>query len=156
MLAVDGAAIGHGEQNTLNFQFWVYLPPNFSNRLQELLQTFGRKVLRLHRNQCRVCRRQCIDREHSQRGSAVQQNIIVLAFGTVQHLFEHLFPVHAVHKGNFHSCQLDVSWDKVNALRMVQDALTGLDGLVVHGFLHKGGQCGGQLIRLLPAHTDGK
>ena len=34
--------------------------------------------------------------------------------------------------------------------------ITGLDGLVVHGFLHKGGQCGGQLIRLLPAHTDGK
>ena len=30
-------------------------------------------------------------------------------------------------EGNFHSCQLDVSWDKVNALRMVQDALTGLD-----------------------------
>jgi hypothetical protein len=39
---------------------------------------------------------------------------------------------------------------------MVQDTITGLDGLVVHGFLHKGGQCGGQLIRLLPAHTDGK
>ena len=39
---------------------------------------------------------------------------------------------------------------------MVQDALTGLDGLVVHGFLHQGRQRGGQFIRLLPAHADGK
>jgi hypothetical protein len=37
---------------------------------------------------------------------------------------------------------------------MVQDALTWLDGLVVHGFLHEGGQRSGQFIRLLPSHTD--
>ena len=39
---------------------------------------------------------------------------------------------------------------------MVEDAFTGLDGLVVHGFLHQGRQRGGQFIRLLPAHADGK
>ena len=75
--------------------------------------------------------------------SSKKSSIIVLAFGTVQHLFEHLFPVHAVDKGNFHSCQLNVGRDKVNTLIMVQDALTGLDGLVIHSFLHEGGQCGG-------------
>ena len=139
LLAVDGAAVRHSEQDALDFQLRVYLPPHFANCLQKLFQTLGREVLRLHRNQCRVCRRQCIDSEHPQRGSAVQQNIIVLAFGTVQHLFEHLFPVHAVDKGNFHSCQLNVGRDKVNTLIMVQDALTGLDGLVIHSFLHESG-----------------
>ncbi len=39
---------------------------------------------------------------------------------------------------------------------MVQDALTGLDGLIVHGFCHQGGKGGGQFIGLLPAHADGK
>ena len=39
---------------------------------------------------------------------------------------------------------------------MVQDALTGLDRLVVHGFLHQSRQCGRQLVRLLLAHADGK
>ena len=45
---------------------------------------------------------------------------------------------------------------EVYALCMVQDALTGLDRLVVHGFLHQSRQCGRQLVRLLPAHADGK
>ena len=38
----------------------------------------------------------------------------------------------------------------------VHFTLTGLDGLVVHGFLHQGGKSGGQFIGLLPAHTNGK
>ena len=39
---------------------------------------------------------------------------------------------------------------------MVQNALAGLDGLVVHGFLHQGGKGGGQFVGLLPAHADGQ
>ena len=65
LLAVDGAAVRHSEQDALDFQLRVYLPPHFANCLQKLFQTLGREVLRLHRNQCRVCRRQCIDSECS-------------------------------------------------------------------------------------------
>ena len=39
---------------------------------------------------------------------------------------------------------------------MVQNALTGLNGLVVHGFLHQGREGSGQFIGLLPAHADGQ
>ena len=39
---------------------------------------------------------------------------------------------------------------------MVQDALTGRNALVVHGFCHQGGKSGGQFIGLLPAHADGQ
>ena len=47
--------------------------------------------------------------------------------------------IDTVDKGNFHSRQLNVGRDKVNTLRMMQDALTGLDGLVIHSFLHESG-----------------
>ena len=72
LLAIDGAVVRHGEQDTLDFQLRIYLPPDFANRLQELLQTFGGEILRLHWNQCGVCRSQRIDGQHSQRRSAVQ------------------------------------------------------------------------------------
>ena len=121
-----------------------------------MFQTLCGQVLRLHRNQGSVCRRQCVDGEHPQRGHTVQQNKIVLPLGTVQHLLQHLFPVYAVHKGNFQPCQFDVGRDQVNALCVVQNALAGLDGLVVHGFLHQGGKGSGQFIGLLPAHADGQ
>ena len=88
-------------------------------------------------------------------GYAIQQNKIVLPFGTIQHLLQHLFPVHAVHQRHFQPCQFDVGRDKVNTLCVVQNALAGLDGLVVHGFCHQGGKGSGQFIGLLPAHADG-
>ena len=59
------------------------------------------------------------------------------------------------YEGNLQPCQFDVGRDQVNALCVVQNALAGLDGLVVHGFLHQGREGGGQFIGLLPAHTDG-
>lgn len=34
----------------------VNLSPDFLDGLEQLLQTFNRKILRLHRNQCRICR----------------------------------------------------------------------------------------------------
>ena len=57
---------------------------------------------------------------------------------TFQHLLEHLFPIHAVDGRHFQPCQFDVSRDQVNALCMVQDAFTGRNTLIVHGFCHQG------------------
>ena len=75
---------------------------------------------------------------------------------TFQHLFEHLFPVQAIDKGNFQPCQFDVCRNQINALCMVQDAFTGRNTLIVHGFCHQGGKGRGQFIGLLPAHADGQ
>ena len=156
LLPIDGAAVRHGEQDALNFQFQVYLPPYFLHCLKQLLQPFCRKILCLHRNQCGICRCQRIDRQHTERGSAVNQNIVVLAFCAFQHLFHHFLPAHGIHQSHFQSGQFDVGRDKVNALRMVQNPFAGWNTLVVHGFLHKSGECSGQCIRVLPAHTDSK
>ena len=53
--------------------------------------------------------------------------------------------LHDYHARCFHSCLLYTS----------QDAFTGRNTLIVHGFCHQGGKGGGQFIGLLPAHADG-
>ena len=110
----------------------------------------------LNRNQCGISCRQSIDGERPQRGHTVQQNIIVLPFCPIQHLFERFLTVHAVYQSHLQSCQFDVGRDEVYALCMVKDAFTELDRLVVHCLLHQRRQRGGQFVRLLPAHADGK
>ena len=132
------------------------MPPDLLDGLQKLFQTLCRQVLRLHRNQGGVRGCQGIDSQHPKGRSAVQQNKVVFVLCTVQHLLEYLFPVHAIDKGNFQPCQFDVSRDQVNALCMVQDAFTGRNALIVHGFCHQGGKGRGQFIGLLPAHANGK
>ena len=138
------------------FRLRVNLPPHFLDGLQKLFQTFCGKILRLHGNQGGVCCCQCVHGQHPKGRSAVQQNKIVLVLCTFQYLLEHLFPVHAVDKGNFQPCQFNVSRNQVNALCVVQNAFTGRNALVVYGFLHQGGKGGGQFIGLLPAHANGQ
>ena len=149
LLSIVGAAVGHGQQDALDFQLGVDLPPDFLHSLQKLFQTLCRQILRLHGNQGGVCCCQCIDGQHPKGRGAIQQNEIVVVLCTLQHLFEHLFPVHAVDKGNFQPCKFDVCWNQVNALCMVQDAFTGRNALVIHGFCHQGGKGSGQFIGLL-------
>ena len=156
LLSIVGAAVGHGQQDALDFQLGVDLPPDFLHRLQKLFQALRRQVLRLHRNQGGVRRCQGIDGQHPKGRSAVQQNEIVFMLCPFQHLFQHLLPVHAVDNGNFPPCQFNVCRNQVNALRMVQDTFAGRNALVVHGFCHQGGKGSGQFIGLLPAHADGQ
>ena len=136
LLSVVGAAVGHGQQDTLDFQVRVDLPMDFLHRLQKLFQTLCGQVLRLHRNQGGVRRCQGIDGQHPKGRGAVQQNEIVFMLCPFQHLFEHLFPVHAVDERHFHPCQFDIRRNQVNALCVVQNTLTGRNALVVHGFCH--------------------
>ena len=80
----------------------------------------------------------------------------VLAFHRVQILPENRLPAHGVHQGNLHAGQLDVGRHEVDALRVVQDALAGGDGLIVQHLPHHVREGDGQAIRLGIAQADGK
>ena len=156
LLPIVGAAVRHSQQDALDFQFRVDLPPDFLHSLQKLFQTFRGKVLCLYGYQSSVCRRQRVNGQHPKGGSAVQQNIVIVLLCTVQDLLQHFFPAHGIDKGNFQPCQLNVGRDEVYTLCMVQHTFTGRNALVVHGFLHQGRKSNGQFVRLLPAHTNGE
>lgn len=66
-----GAPIHHRQQDAVNLRFGIDLPPHFADGLQQLFQSFGGQILRLDGNQYPVGGCQCINREHTQGGLAV-------------------------------------------------------------------------------------
>ena len=71
LLSIVGAAVSHGQQDALDFQFRVDLPSDLLHGLQKLFQAFRRQVLRLHRNQGGVRRCQCIHGQHPKGRGAI-------------------------------------------------------------------------------------
>ena len=104
---------------------------HLADRLQKLLHALGRKVLRLHRYDNAVRRGECVDRQHAQRGHAVQQDVVVLLFYRVQILLEDLFAAHGVDQRCLHAGQRDIGGNKVNAFRVMENPLFG-GGRLVH------------------------
>ena len=117
------SAVYHRQQNPVDAQLGVDLPPHFGDSLQKLFQTLGGKILRLHGNENTVRCRKRVDREHPQRRHTVDEDVIILAFYGVQILFENLFPRHGVHQRNLQTGQLDICRHEVHTLRMMQNAL---------------------------------
>ena len=68
---------------------------------------------------------QGIDGQHTQGRAAVQQNHIVAVTDAVQIVPQDRLPAHGIYQRDLQARQLDVSGEKVNALRMMNNALVG-------------------------------
>ena len=99
---------------------------------------------------------QRVDREHTQGGLAVNENMGILSLHRVQILPQNGLTAHSVHQRHLHAGQLDVSGHEVHALRVVQDALTGAERLVHQDAAHCFREGEGQLVRLRVAQADGQ
>ena len=138
-----GAAIHHRQYNAVHLQLWVELPLDAADGSQKLLQPFGWKILRLHGDNHAVRRGQGIDRQHTQRGHTVDERVIVAVCHGGQILPQHRFTAHGVDQRDLQCRQLDIGGDKMDAGRVVQNALTGGDGLLRDDLLHQSGERGG-------------
>ena len=121
-----------------------------------LFQALGGQVLRLDGDYDPVGGGQRVDREHSQGGLAVDEDMGILSLHRVQILPQNRLAAHGIHQGYLHAGELDVGRHQVHALRVVQDALAGFDRLVHENTAHRIGQGKGQLVRLRVAQADGE
>ena len=80
----------------------------------------------------------------------------ILSLHGVQILPQNRLPAHGVHQGDLHAGELDVGGHEVHTLRVVQDALAGLDWLVHENTAHRVREGKGQLVRLGIAQADGQ
>ena len=80
----------------------------------------------------------------------------ILIFHRVQIPPQGGLSAHGIHQGDLHTGQLDVGGYKVNALRVVQNALAGGDGLLVQHLSHHVREGDGQAVRLGISQADGK
>lgn len=73
----------------------------------------------------------------------VDERVIVAVCHGGQILPQHRFTAHCVDQRDLQRRQLDIGGDKVDAGLVVQNALTGGDGLLCDDLLHQRGECGG-------------
>ena len=78
----------------------------------------------------------------------------ILSLYGVQILPQDSFAAHSVHQRDLHTGELNVGRHQVNAFRVVQDALTGLEWFIHQDTSHRVGQGEGQLVRLGVAQAD--
>ena len=145
------AAVHHGQQDAVDLELRVNLPPYLVDRREELFQALGREVFRLDGNQYPVGGGKGVDRQHPQGGLAVNEDVGVLPFHRVQVLPQDGFTAHGIHQRNLHAGQLDVAGHEVDALRVAQDTLAGCDGLIGQHLSHHVGEGDRQVVRLVVA-----
>lgn len=121
-----------------------------------MLQAFGRKILRLHRDQDTVGGSQRVDGQHPQRRLAVDENVRIASPDGAQVLPQDGFTAHGVYQRHLHARQLDVGREDVHPLRVVQDPFTGMQRAVGEDARHCVGQGEGELVRLRMSETDGQ
>ena len=103
-----------------------------------------------------VRRGQRVYREHAKGGHAVNKDVVIPALQPFQNLSKHCFPAHGIDQQHFHAGKCDVGGQKVNALRVADDALAGMNGRILEYAAHKLGERNGQLVRLRRSQADGQ
>ena len=156
LLCVVRAVVHHRQQDTVDFQFGIDLPPHLGDGLQKLFQALCGKVLRLNGNQHAVRSCQRVDGQHTQRGHTIQKNIVVIFFDHIQVLFQNRFTAHGVDQRYLHARKLDVRGHEVYAFLVPQNPFFGVKGLVPQDVLHDLCNRVRKFVRLGMSETDGQ
>ena len=146
----------HRQQYAVDLELGVNLPLRLVYGLEQLFQALDGQILCLNGDYDPVGGCQRVDREHTQGGLAVNQDVGILSLERVQILPQDSLTAHGVHQGDLHAGELDVGGHQVNALRVVQDTFAGAQRLVHQDTAHRVGQGKGQLVRLGVAQADGQ
>ena len=151
-----GSVVHHRQQDAVDLELRVQLPLDLVDGGQQLFQSLGGQILRLDGDYDPVGGGQRVDREHSQGGLAVDEDMGILSLHRVQILPQDGLSAHGIHQGYLHAGELDVGGHEVHALRVVQDALAGAQRLVHEDAAHRVREGKGQLVRLRVAQADGQ
>lgn len=156
VLGKVGAAVHHGHENAVNLEPGIDLPFHLADGLQQKLQTFSGQVFCLHRDKHPIGGGQGIDGQHAQGRWTVDENVGVIRFDGIQILPQNRLPAYGGYQGYLEGGKIDAGRNQVNSLRMVEDALAGLDWLVVEDAAQSGGYSKRQLVRSGMSQTDGQ
>ncbi len=117
-----GAIVHHGQQDSVNRQLGIGVCPYLLDRLKQLCHCFCRQVLRLNRDDYTVCGGQSVQRQHTERRTAVNQNIVIIVLDLTQICFHHALATHRCHKIVFGGFQIHIGRQQIHALGVLDDA----------------------------------
>ncbi|MPN00056.1 hypothetical protein SDC9_147250 [bioreactor metagenome] len=122
LLGVVRPVIDHGQQNAVDLQARIDLLLHLPHRAEQLLKTFGREILRLHRYHDAVGGGERVDGQHAETRHTVDQHIVVRAFDAIDVLFEDFLAVHGVYERHLKAEEGDVRGQQVDILFMMENA----------------------------------
>ena len=106
--------------------------------------------MRLYRYQNRISRHERIDRNHSERRHAIDQNEVIRILDHLNVPFQNGLPRQCVDERYFQRRQRDICRYKINPFRMMQDTFKRIELFVFDQAVHVVPNRNGQFIRLMP------
>src|SRR5258708_1385654 len=153
LLAVQGARLVDGRQDSPDFELGVELLPDPLDAALQLLHPLHPEVLALQRDDDLVGSHQRVDGKQAQRRRAVDDDEVVEAVHRLQLVLEDLLTPHLVDHLDLGRGQLQVGGDEVDLHQLgPHDQVAGMD-LVVHQQVVDGLV---ELVRPPYAHVDGQ
>ncbi len=125
-----GLHVDQGKDNTGILQVRLHIGAYLFDRSYELGHTYGRQILRLHRDQDLIRSNDRIYGEYSQRRGTVDEDIIVIILDCLNTVCQDLLSHKNTGKPRFILRKTDVGGDKIYALIMMKD-----DVIEFHRFL---------------------
>ena len=115
--------------------------------MKQKVKTLCRQKAGLRGDDHAVCRRQRIDRQHTQRWHTVNQNVVKVGAVCVHKLSHDVLPAHDIDHGGFKGCQLDVCRKQLRPLLVCPNANRRVNWLILHNGLQRIGQRNIQGVR---------
>lgn len=153
-LCVVRPIVHHRQQNAVDLQLGIELPPHFCNRAHELGQSLRGEIAWLRRNDYAVCGGERIDGRHAERGHTVNQNAVILFSERLQSLAKHIFSAENAGQPNIKCGELDIGRNKVNAFFAVDDPKPIGRKPIINRSLHERCNCHVEIVRGFDTHTD--
>ena len=144
------------QKHAADFQPGIDLPLDVPHRPHQLRHVLRRQIVRLDGDKHIIRRGQGVDDQHTQRGTAIQQNIVIIPLYAVHILTQHRFPAHYVHQSYLYGGQAAVSRHKVKALMVAHDLRVVAGHCPGHNVVHGVGKGQGQVVGLALAQHLGQ
>ncbi len=148
--------IRHRQEHAANLQPGVDLTLDAPHGAHQLRHILRRQIVRLDGDKHIIRRGQGVDDQHTQRGAAIQQNIVIVPLHAVHILPQDCFPAHHVHQPHLHGGQAAVSRNKVKALMVVHDLRVVTGHCPSHNVVHGVGKGQGQVVGFALAQHFGQ
>ena len=121
------SAVEHRDENTRDRKLGVVHSLDAVDGYHELRETLERVELALHRNYDTVARGKRVDGEHSERGRAVDEDVVVVILNALKALLDAEFGLVDVKKLEFCACERGICGDNVEIFvgSLLNDLLDG-------------------------------
>ena len=123
LLCVLGMNVYTSQQDAVDDELWIEGAPGLGDRSQKNVESLGRKIRRVTRNDHAVCGNQGIDCHQSQRGETVDQNVVILAAKRIYDRFKDELAVGEGSESGAYAGQLEIARNEIHAFSVMENGL---------------------------------